>query len=59
LKAGIVIGFLALRTSGRKIGGLIPQKAISAPREGVSFFRQTNFDLDNKCVKLRIPAGIE
>jgi hypothetical protein len=30
----------------------------SPPHGGVRFFRQTNFDLEDKCVKLRIPAGI-
>jgi hypothetical protein len=44
--------------TGRKICGLIPQKAISPPHGGVSFFRQTNFYLDDNCVKLRISARI-
>ena len=28
------------------------------PHEGVDWFKQANFDLDDKCVKLRFPAGI-
>jgi hypothetical protein len=47
-----------VKVTGRKICGLIPQKAISPPHGGVIFFRQTNFYLDDDCVKFRISARI-